>query len=210
MTSASWEASLGDVPPVADGSAHAKRLVADYGEIARFVDALFRYASTDTFVSLRSFHHDPRRPPADIRAVRLRLDDEGFATLVRMASARATHVANLASPAVFAPPICTFKTKSSAAESNLAEGLALSVECDRSPAEARLLLQGLLGPATVVVASGGLWIDPATGEAHDKLHLHWRLSEPAAEPGDHARLKRARRLAARLAGADASAVPAVH
>ena len=84
--------------------------------------------------------------------------------LIKLAARRATYVANLPEPTVFAPPICTFATASSAAEANLAEGLVLSVECDAKPEEARRLLEGLLGRATIVVASGGKWTDPATGE----------------------------------------------
>ena len=53
-------------------------------------------------------------------------------------------------------------------------------------------------------------MDPATDEAHDKLHLHWRLAEPTREASDHQRLKRARRLAALLANSDTTAVPTVH
>ena len=111
---------------------------------------------------------------------------------------------------MFAPPICTFATKGSAAEANLAEGLVLSVECDAKPEEARRLLEGLLGRVTIVVASGGKWTDPAIGEEHEKLHLHWRLAEPTREASDHQRLKRARRLAALLAESDVTAVPMVH
>jgi hypothetical protein len=44
----------------------------------------------------------------------------------------------------------------------------------------------------------------------DKLHLHWRLSRPAAEKSDHDKLKRVRRLAARIVGGDLSNVPTVH
>jgi RecA-family ATPase len=47
------------------------------------------------------------------------------------------------------------------------------------------------------------------GLSHDKLHIHFRLMQPAR--GDElAKLKRARRLAMRLAGGDASNVPIVH
>ena len=163
-----------------------------------------------TFVSLRSFHHDPRRPPADIRGLKLNPEEDGLDPLVRLATARATYVANLAEPAVFAPPVCTFRRKGSAKQADLADGLALSVECDVRPAQARAMLEGLLGPATVVVASGGAWSDPETGEVQDKVHLHWRLSEPTRENGEHARLKQARRLATLLVGGDPSAVPLVH
>src|SRR5262249_38284115 len=61
-------------------------------------------------------------------------------------------------------------------------GVALSVECDAKPAEIRRKLEAILGPATVVVASGGVWRDEATGTVEDKLHLHWRLP-PTPSPG---------------------------
>jgi hypothetical protein len=61
----------------------------------------------------------------------------------------------------------------------------------------------------MVVASGGKWIDPSTGEVHDKLHLHWRLAKPAS--GETlAKLKQARDLAARLVGGDPSNKPVCH
>ncbi len=123
----------------------------------------------------------------------------------------ATMAANHAGyPVVFAPPVATFGNRDKADEASLANGLALSVECDATPGAARARLEGLLGPATVVVASGGEWIDPASGEVEPKLHLHWRLTEPTREHADHALLKQARQIAQRLVGADASNTPMVH
>jgi hypothetical protein len=90
----------------------------------------------------------------------------------------------------------------------LIAGLVLSVDCDQHPDEARETLERILGPATVVVRSGGKWTDE-TGQAHDKLHLHWRLSKPARD-GALPELKRARELAARIVGGDMSNVPIVH
>jgi hypothetical protein len=186
----------------------AARLTADRDQIATFVDALFRYATPEgCWVSLRSFFHDDARPPADIRAVALA---KGLPGLVAAATARATYVANLGEPTVFAPPICTFKAPKPASEENLAEGLAISVECDEHPTVARQLLTGLLGLPTLVIASGGSWTDPDTGELQDKLHAHWRLREPTRDPDEHQRLKRARRIAALLAGSDKTATPMVH
>ena len=66
-----------------------------------------------------------------------------------------------------------------ARERDLVEAYTLSVECDHRPAEARKVLELVLGPATVVVESGGVWFDPSTGETQSKLHLHWRLNEAA-------------------------------
>jgi hypothetical protein len=88
--------------------------------------------------------------------------------------------------------------------------LVLSVECDAHPAEARAKLEALLGPATVIVASGGEWTDPESGEIQDKLHLYWRLATPARTGEEHESLKLARRLAQMIVGADATGVPPVH
>jgi hypothetical protein len=113
-------------------------------------------------------------------------------------------------PVVFAPPIATFRTQGSAAENDVANGLVLTVECDKDAPKAHALLEGLIGTATLVVASGGQWVDPETGEITPKLHLHWRLKEPTRDFADHQKLKQARLLAQRLVGSDASAVPLVH
>jgi hypothetical protein len=183
-------------------------LAADRAEISRFVQALFVHADEGGFVSLRTFEHERGKPPVEIWAVRL--NGEGLAPLVGQAARAATRAARHPKPAVFCPPICTFANGQRAAEADVLNGVALSVECDVHPAEARLRLEGLLGPATVTVVSGGTWTDPAGGEAQDKLHLHWRLAEPTRTPEEHGQLKRARRLAEALIGADPSAVPLVH
>ena len=84
------------------------------------------------------------------------------------------------------------------------------VECDAAPEEARKKLETVLGPATVAVASGGLWTDPDTGEISPKLHLYWRLRQPTRQFSDHVALKEIRRLAKIFAGSDGSAVPMCH
>jgi hypothetical protein len=48
------------------------------------------------------------------------------------------------------------------------------------------------------------------GVEHEKLHLHWRLSEPTATPGEHDKLRLARWLAATLVGGDTTAASPVH
>ena len=55
------------------------------------------------------------------------------------------------------------------------EGPALSVELDSYAQYGLETLEAILGPATVVVRSGGRWIDEE-GAQHDKLHAHWRLA----------------------------------
>ena len=68
-----------------------------------------------------------------------------------------------------------FKTPRNAKTNNLHQGVDLSTESDQSPQAARSTLEALLGTATVVVESGGEWINPVTGEIEPKVHLHWRL-----------------------------------
>ena len=65
---------------------------------------------------------------------------------------------------MFAPPVCTFRSATKAAETDLANGLCLAIECDDHPTEACGRLIGLLGGVTAIVASGGEWADPETGE----------------------------------------------
>lgn len=162
---------------------------ADAEAIGAFVDALFRYADQGTYVSLRAFS-DGANQVFRIMAHEVGDSLEGLA---ETAAIEATMAANHAAyPVVFAPPIATFTNKSSAREGDLANGLALSVECDATPGAARTTLEGLLGPATVVVASGGEWGDPTSGEVEPKLHLHWRLTAPTRAQPDYALLKQAR------------------
>jgi predicted P-loop ATPase len=182
------------------------RLEADRAELERFIDATFRYADEGTHAVLRTFAEGSDKV---LGTVRVPLNGAGLDTLVDNATRQATRAANARRAAVFAPPISTFlgtRTR----EQDLGNGLVLSVEADHAPAVARRNLEYLLGPATVVVASGGRWIDPQTGVVDDKLHLHWRCREPSRSAPEHASLKRGRALACTFVGADATAVSLVH
>jgi hypothetical protein len=92
---------------------------------------------------------------------------------------------------------------------DLANGLALSVECDAHPEAAREQLERLLGPATVVVASGGLWRDHAPIACTRSCTC---IGGSRADVGTRRSraLKRARILATAIVGGDATNVPAVH
>ncbi|KAA2211369.1 DUF3987 domain-containing protein [Teichococcus oryzae] len=175
-------------------------------EIEKFVSALFRYAEPDTYVSLRSFGEGSE----GVFCITPHQLGSTLTSLVEVATSEARAAGNADYPVVFCPPVATFSNPGSANEASLANGLVLAVECDATPNAARDRLEALLGSATVVVASGGEWTDPATGEVQPKLHLYWRLSEPSREPADHADLKRARYLAQRLVGGDPSNTPLVH
>ena len=181
-------------------------LQADYLVLATFLDALFRYADVGTWVAWRAFRDDADKTrPVFIEWSQIADIVTPLSPIADAAAALATRAAQFEHPAVFCPPIATFKDATSAKEANLANGLALSVECDERPADARNVLEQLLGPATVIVASGGF---TKTGEP--KLHLHWRLNEPTSDGESHAALKRARTIATRIVGGDATNVPAVH
>lgn len=185
------------------------RLAPDKSELDKFVRAIFCYADPGTFISLRGFDQFRRDvPPEIIRPVKVNGD---LSLVIQAAYAAAEECANAGHPVVFAPPVCTFLTNERARGIDLANGVALSVEIDEGDtAAARSRLEGLLGPCTVVMASGGVWADPTTGEVHPKLHLHWRLNEPTRDASDHARLRMARDIAAQLSGGDPTGKPVVH
>jgi hypothetical protein len=174
----------------------------DRSAIEIFADAIFRHASQG-FVAVRSFYEGADKP--------FRLSTTpmsgGFRFLVDVCEDDARRAAQFPKPVVFCPPLATFASKDRAREQDITEGLALSVELDENPQQARAKLEELLGPATVVVASGGIWQNGAGVE--DKLHVHWRLAKPA-QGGDLAKLKQSRDLATHIVGGDPSNKPVCH
>jgi hypothetical protein len=187
-------------------AAQAPPLEADRSQIEIFVDALFRHADKGGFVSLRAFHDNGSNKVFRINPTGLSGDRKG---IVDAAEDDAFRAANALEPVVFCPPIAVFVGRDHAREQDILQGLALSVECDERPCEAKAKLEEILGPVTLAVKSGGQWKDPATGELQDKLHLHWRLSTPARGE-ELAKLKQARDRAARLVGGDPSNKPVCH
>jgi AAA domain/Primase C terminal 2 (PriCT-2) len=180
----------------------------DRKQIETFLDALFRHAGTEGYVARRAFYDDGgSRAFGGVNGVSLK---DGLKAVATAAVDAATKAARCATPVVFCWPLATFRGSRWATEQDVLKGLVLSVECDKQPAAARLRLEEILGPATAVVASGGEWTDPATGEVQPKVHLHWRLKAPAETKEALAQLKLARQLAAELVGADASGVAMCH
>jgi hypothetical protein len=177
----------------------------DRNQLEIFVDGMFRHAGSQGFVSMRAFLEEDSAKPFRISPAAM---SGGLKFLIDVAEDDANRAANYPKPVVFCPPIAVFANKDSAREADIVEGLALSVECDQHPYAARMKLEKLLGPATFVVHSGGVWTD-ANGELYDKVHLHWRLREPA-RGADIADLKKARDLATRLVGGDPSNKPVCH
>jgi RecA-family ATPase len=179
----------------------------DRDQIEIFVEAIFRRATAQGFVAVRSFFEDEDRPCV-LTAIAF-MGDRRLAFLADMAETQARTAAQAAKAVVFCPPLAIFANRDKAREADVLEGLALSVECDQHPQQARQILEQLLGPATVVVQSGGIWMNGGTA-AEEKLHLHWRLAVPASGKDNLAKLKQARALATKLVGGDASNKPVCH
>jgi hypothetical protein len=178
----------------------------DRESVASFLDCLFRHANRESFLNLRAFNDaKDNAPPLFIEGVRV-----GASDCIERICARIEEAARHVEPHVFCPPLCTFTEATGAKIDNLAEGVALSVECDANAKAAYKTLVALLGKPTVVVASGGTWINPETGQAEPKLHFHWRLAEPTRNVAEHDWLREARELAAELVGADKTAKAIVH
>jgi hypothetical protein len=180
-------------------------LAPDRDQIEIFVEAIFRSAKHAGFVSLRSFF-DTKDGVFQIVPISM---VGGLPFLIDEAVRYAATAAESEDPIVFCPPLAVFANRKQARETDVAEALALSIECDRHPQQARQTLEALLGPATVVVQSGGTWANGGTAP-EPKLHLHWRLARPARGPQALKKLKQARTLATRLVGGDASNVPPCH
>jgi len=172
------------------------------------IDAWFRYCDLSGIVSLRSFdQNDKGKPPFRITPTSLK---GGLKFLMEAAEDDARRAAYNPKPIVFCPPIATFTNTKHAGEEDLFEGPVLSVDLDKNPRAALAMLERLLGPATLVVRSGGVWTNPQTGEAEDKLHAHWRLKEPARGKEQLAKLKEARSLATILVDGDRNNIPISH
>ena len=176
-------------------------------DVAAFFDACFRHADRETFINLRAFFEGKDdAPPVFIEPIKV-----GAPNCIERIVARIHDAAIHPEPVVFCPPVCTFKEPNGAAVNNLAEGVALSVECDSNARAALSKLASVLGAkATAVVASGGVWKNPETQELESKLHGHWRLKQPTRDAAGHELLREARALAAELVGADATAKAIVH
>jgi len=198
----------------ADYNTTGQKLTIDREQISNFITSLFVNVTKPGYVQLRCFKDD-----ADGTALTpwpaVYVDpeaDDPLAELEEQAIRMAQRAADAPRAVVFAPPVVMLDNKTHAAESNVSEGVALSVDLDQgNPGESLNKLEGILGtPATSVDHSGGYLVDPETGEALQKLHAHWRLATPTQTPEEHAKLKRARILANHIIGGDSTNNPLVH
>jgi hypothetical protein len=178
----------------------------DVQSLQRFSAAMFKHADQRGFISFRAFP-DLKGKGDPLFTTPISLGDPQF---LAVASELAAQAAQWHKPAVFCPPVVTLRDARNAKADNVREGVALSVECDQDPNGALATLREILGDPTIIVASGGEWENPETGEVEKKLHIHWRLKSTAATPADHTRLREARDLATRLVGGDSTNIPLVH
>jgi AAA domain len=178
----------------------------DKEALRNFVYTMFRHAGNEGYASLRSFVEGDTK---SFRITPVGLGG-GPGFLWEAAADDAYRAANATERIVFCPPLAIFLHPDNAKQSNLLAGLALSVECDEHARNAVATLEQLLGPATAIVRSGGCWTDPETGQAEDKLHIHFRIIGSARGPEALTKLKRARELATAIVGGDPSNVPIVH
>jgi Virulence-associated protein E-like domain len=174
-------------------------------QIETFVNAIFRHARAG-FVSLRAIVEGSN----DVfRNTSIRIVSNNLNFLCDAVEDDARRAAQYPKPVVFCPPLACFGDDKSAAENNIVEGFTITVECDENPEAARAKLEAILGSATTVVRSGGIWSD-SNGITQDKLHLHWRLAKPARGQDDLIKLKRVRQICADLVNADPTSIPVCH
>jgi len=147
-------------------------LSVDRGELARLVAALFCRADPDSFVSMRAFFDlkDGFALYSDWHTVRVSGYDDD---ITDAAEDLAQLAASDDEAIVFAPPIATFANRDRADEASLANGLVISAELDSNPEAGRQRLEDVLGPATIVMESGGWWIAPAPGSVKLGDRVQW-------------------------------------
>jgi len=166
---------------------------------------VFRGADPAGYVLLRAFRGDSTQPWRYLAWSGIRVG-EGLAGVIDAAAGLAEAAAESGENIVFCPPMATFRDAAGAGVTNLCEGLVICVDCDKGRRREGLRrLEALLGPATLVVASGGI-----TDDGEDKLRLYWRLQVPTRTAEEHALLNTAGQLAARPADADATSGPPNH
>lgn len=181
----------------------ATSLKADRAQLEIFFRVLYRNVKSG-FVSLRGFTENKT----------IAFNPECYSPIdpsLLDAAVRLTNLSGETPGVVFCSPTATFNNPDKATAGDVANGVAISVDLDETnPQKAREILESILGPATIVVASGGEWKDVMDGKIFLKSHLHWRLSKPTETPEEHGRLNQVRKRAAELIKGDRSAGNVVH
>ncbi|MGO4336027.1 DUF3987 domain-containing protein [Labrys sp. KB_33_2] len=185
-------------------------LKADPDQVLTFLNAVFRRCKVgEGNYALRAFEHSAEGRCVLRQAVPFDRMLKGI--LVEAANVIA---ARSAPPAVLSPPVCIFGNetrdgKSTATERNVLAAPAIVIDLDKAPRAGLEAARTVLGPPTLVVQSGGLWV-ASDGEQQPKLHVYWRLKTPASSDQEKIDLKRARRLAALISGGDRTAAALSH
>ena len=100
----------------------------DRDQLEIFVNAIFRHVKLG-YISLRAFYEGEDKP---FRISPVQVVNGNLKFLIDVAEDDARRAAQFPKPVVFCPPLATFENKDRAREIDIAEGLALSVECDRT------------------------------------------------------------------------------
>jgi hypothetical protein len=188
-----------------DPNSETRTLEANRDQIEKFVNAIFHHAGESGIVAIRSFYEgDNKREVFAFKPTSL---DRGLGPVVDAAVEIANRAAKAQRPVNFCPPLAIFTNRDHAREEDIDAGLAITVECDRQPSAAREALEHIIGKPTVVVESGGIWVNG--GGSEQKLHLHWRLKVPARD-ANIAKLKQARTIATAIVGGDPTNNPVNH
>ncbi|MEI2757104.1 MAG: hypothetical protein V9F46_11710 [Chitinophagaceae bacterium] len=179
---------VGDVTSSARSSEFAPEI--NRTDIATYVDVVFGYL--EGFVPVRIFPekgNECSKPRSSYPPCNGELLNEVVAAAIEASSVgRALYVV----PGTVGQP-------GSAKAEEIQQSCVVLVDLDTGdiPAKRDHLIRHL-GPASIIVASPG-----ATEDGHEKLHLYWRLTEPAAG-SDLVRLCHLRGEIARKAGGDTS------
>jgi hypothetical protein len=183
------------------------RWLADPITLSQFINTIFLHA-TNGYVQFRMFIDGQHKEPWGYPWKAAPVSDRGL--LLYWAITLASQAALSHDRVNFCPPVCTFTGSKKARNEDICEGVAIMVECDHQPVLSQQVLEQILGIATIVVKSGGIWIDPETQEQQEKVHLYWRLTQPTRESADHDKLREARDLASLIVRSDPTAKPSVH
>src|SRR5260370_24053396 len=182
------------------------RWLADPITLSQFINTIFLHA-TNGYVQFRMFVDGQDKKPWGWPWKAAPVSDRGL--MLYWAITLASQAALSDDKVNFCPPVCTFTGPDKARIEDTCEGVVIMVECDHQPVLSRRVLVYVLGTPTIVIKSGGVWIDPETGEQQDKLHLYWRLAQPTRETADHDKLTEAPELASLIVSNDPTAKPPV-
>jgi uncharacterized protein DUF5906 len=180
----------------------SQKLDPDRGQIETYVRTLFRHATPGSWVSVRAFPDDDDTKPFCIKPVEL---NGSFEPLIDQIYDVALQAANATRKVVVCPPGCTFINAEHARQQDIRDGLDLTVELDHAPQASLETLEKIIGPATMVVESGGI-----TAEGEPKLHGRWVLAVPARTKAELDHLKEARIIACAIVGGDPTHAPISH